>query len=202
MISRLTGEVILKRPPHLIVDVNGVGYEMQAPMSTFYNLPEPGERTTLLTHLLVRDDAHTLYAFLSEYDRGLFRALLKISGIGAKIALAILSGMETAAFKGCVLDNDVEALVRIPGIGRKTAERLVLEMKTRFNDDYWMQLGDGAEAGKAKGVTDHGAAAVQALIALGYKAGNARRMVKQVGGSGASVEEIIKAALRSSFTDG
>ena len=198
MISRLTGEIILKRPPWLIIDVSGVGYEMQAPMSTFYKLPEAGERATLLTHLLVRDDAHVLYAFLSEYDRGLFRALLKVSGVGARIALAILSGMETAAFRDCVLDGDVEALVRIPGIGRKTAERLVLEMKTRFDDDYWMQL--GAAADKAgTGDPDHGSAAVQALVALGYKTGDARRMVKQVDAPGASVEEIIKSALRSSL---
>ncbi len=200
MISRLTGEIILKRPPQLIVDVNGVGYEMQAPMSTFYNLPEAGERTTLLTHLLVREDAHTLYAFLSEYDRSLFRALLRISGIGAKIALAILSGMEAAAFKDCVLDGDVEALVRVPGVGRKTAERLVLEMKTRFDDDYWMQLGDGTDAGKATAAgADHGGAAVQALVTLGYKASEARRMVKRASTPDASVEEIIKRALKSSL---
>ena len=197
MISRLSGEIILKRPPQLIIDVNGVGYEMQAPMSTFYNLPEAGERTTLLTHLLVRDDAHTLYAFLSEYDRSLFRALIRISGIGAKIALAILSGMEAAAFKGCVLDGDVEALVRIPGIGKKTAERLVLEMKTRFNDDYWMQLGGTGEA--KTDAADHSRAAIQALVALGYKAGDARRMVKNADLPGASVEEIIKNALKLSL---
>ena len=200
MISRLTGEIVLKRPPDLIVDVNGVGYEMQAPMSTFYNLPEPGERTTLLTHLLVRDDAHVLYAFASEYDRSLFRALLRISGIGAKIALAILSGMEPAAFKDCVLDDDVEALVRVPGVGRKTAERLVLEMKSRFNDDYWMQLGAGAPADKAKAGAGAGAAAVQALVSLGYKTSDARRMVKQADvSSDAAVEEIIKSALKSSL---
>ena len=198
MISRLSGEVVLKRPPLLILDVNGVGYELQAPMSTFYNLPEPGERATLLTHLLVRDDAHTLYAFLSEYDRALFRALLKISGVGAKIALAILSGIETARFKDCVLNGDVEALVRIPGIGKKTAERLVLEMKSRFDDDYWMELGS-APAGRAP-AADHGSAAVQALISLGYKAADARRMVKQVEIPDASVEDIIKSALKSSLS--
>lgn len=198
MISRLSGEIILKRPPRLIVDVNGVGYEMQAPMSTFYNLPEPGERTTLLTHLLVREDAHTLYAFLSEYDRSLFCALLKVSGVGAKIALAILSGMESATFKDCVLDGDVEALVRVPGVGRKTAERLVLEMKSRFNDDYWMQLGPAASADKAE--PGAGAAAVQALVSLGYKTGDARRMVKQAEvPPDAPVEEIIKGALKSSL---
>ena len=200
MISRLTGEIILKQPPQLVVDVNGVGYEMQAPMSTFYKLADVGQRTTLLTHLLVRDDAHTLYAFLSDYDRSLFRALLKISGIGAKIALAILSGMEAATFRDCVISNDVESLVCIPGIGQKTAERLVLEMKTRFDDDYWMQLDDDGGVARAKG--DHGGAAVQALIALGYKAKDARRMVKQVDASAESVEEIIKGALKSSLDHG
>lgn len=200
MIARLTGEIILKRPPLLIVDVNGVGYELQAPMSTFYNLPEPGERATLLTHLLVREDAHTLYAFLSEYDRSLFRALLKVSGVGAKIALAILSGMEPAAFKDCVLDGDVEALVRVPGVGRKTAERLVLEMKSRFDDDYWMQLGAGAPGDKAR-AADGAGAAVQALVSLGYKTADARRMVKQAGAPPeAPVEEIIRSALKSSLS--
>ena len=197
MISRLTGELILKRPPHLIIDVNGIGYEMQAPMSTFYNLPEVGQRTTLLTHLLVRDDAHALYAFLSEYDRSLFRALLKISGIGAKIALAILSGMEAATFKHCVLHGDIDALVRIPGIGKKTAERLALEMKTRFTDDYWAQL-DGGD-GSAPAADGYGEAAVQALVSLGYKTSDARRMVKGVDTSAASVEDIIKGALRASL---
>ncbi len=198
MISRLTGEIILKRPPQLIVDVNGVGYELQAPMSTFYKLPEAGAHTTLLTHLLVREDAHTLYAFVSEYDRSLFRALLKVSGVGAKIALAILSGMEAAVFKTCVLDDDIEALVRIPGIGRKTAERLALEMKSRFDDDDWARFDDGA--GRAQTATDHSTAAAQALVALGYKAHDARRMVKQVGTPDAPVEEIIKSALKSSLS--
>ena len=200
MISRLTGEIVLKRPPHLMIDVNGVGYEMQAPMSTFYKLPEVGKNTTLLTHLLVRDDAHTLYAFRAEYDRSLFRALLKVSGIGARIALAILSGMEVIEFRDCVLGGDVASLVRIPGIGQKTAERLVLEMKSRFDDDYWMQLG-GTSANKNQAARNHHNEAVQALIALGYKTNDARRMIKHVDAPDVSVEEIIKSALKKSFSN-
>ena len=197
MISRLAGEIVLKSPPDLIIDVGGVGYEMQAPMSTFYSLPEVGERVTLLTHLLVRDDAHLLYAFASEYDRSLFRALIKISGIGAKIALAILSGMETATFKELVLEGDIASLTRVPGIGQKTAERLVLEMKNRFGDDYWMQL-DRAGTGRDLSADSH-AAAAQALVSLGYKAADARKMVKRAAKADDSVEDIIKAALKDSL---
>ena len=197
MISRLAGEIVLKSPPDLIIDVGGVGYEMQAPMSTFYSLPEVGERVTLLTHLLVRDDAHLLYAFASEYDRSLFRALIKISGIGAKIALAILSGMETATFKELVLEGDIASLTRVPGIGQKTAERLVLEMKNRFGDDYWMQL-DHAGTGRDLSADSH-AAAAQALVSLGYKAADARKMVKRAAKADDSVEDIIKAALKDSL---
>ncbi len=197
MISRLVGELVLKSPPHLIVDVNGVGYEMQAPMSTFYSLPETGQHVTLLTHLQVRDDAHLLYAFVSEYDRSLFRALIRISGIGAKIALAILSAMEAATFKELVLEGDPVGLTRVPGIGQKTAERLVLEMKNRFKDDYWTQSG---HVGVDRGLSvDSHAAAAQALVSLGYKAADARRMIRQAAKSDDSVEDMIKAALKDSL---
>lgn len=196
MISRLHGEIVLKRPPFLIIDVSGVGYEMQAPMSTFYRLPEVGQYVTVLTHFAVREDAQNLYAFLSEYDRSLFRELLKVSGIGAKIALAILSGMDAAVFKQCILEQDVDALVRLPGIGRKTAERLIIEMKSRFNSEFWDQLESG---GKAAAPGKHDIEAVQALMSLGYKAADAKRMVRQVDSTD-NVEEIIRKALQTSLS--
>ena len=199
MIARITGEIILKRPPLLIVDVSGIGYELQAPMSTFYKLPEVGQQTTVLTHFIVREDSQSLYAFLSEYDRRLFRELLKVSGIGAKIALVILSGMDAAAFKEYILDKNVEALTRIPGIGQKTAERLIVEMKNRFDDEFWRQLetsDDGSRADSGNQATE----AVQALITLGYKASDAKRLIKRISADCADTEEMIRRALKASLS--
>ena len=131
MIGRLRGEIVTKQAPYLLLEVNGVGYELEAPMSTFYKLPATGEPATLFTHLAVREDAHTLYAFATEDERELFRSLLKVNGVGAKMALAILSGMSAGEFAGCVQDSNITALIRIPGVGRKTAERLIIEMRDR-----------------------------------------------------------------------
>ena len=132
MIGFLKGTLVSKRPPQLTLDVGGVGYEIQAPMSTFYGLPESGESLRLVTHLVIRDDAHVLYGFASEAERALFRSLLKVSGVGARIALGILSGISVAGFRQCVVEKDVAALTRLPGIGRKTAERLLVEMPDRL----------------------------------------------------------------------
>ncbi len=131
MIGRLRGEIIAKHPPQVLIDVGGVGYEVEAPMSTFYDLPQVGEPVTLITHLVVREDAHVLYGFLREHDRVLFRSLLKVTGVGAKMALGILSGMDAQRFAQCIEQEDLTALSRLPGIGKKTAQRLVMEMKDR-----------------------------------------------------------------------
>ena len=140
MIGRLHGEIVYKHPPRLMLDVGGVGYEIEAPMSTFYALPETGAKVTLLTHLAVREDAHVLYGFAREAERELFRALLKISGVGAKMALAILSGMTADEFARCVQSADTAALTRLPGIGKKTAERLIVEMRdVRMKRIFWIR---------------------------------------------------------------
>jgi len=199
MIGRLRGEVAVKQAPFLLLDVNGIGYELEAPLSTFFNLPETGQRVTLYTHLAVREDAHVLYAFATESERALFRSLLKVSGVGAKMALAILSGMSAEEFARCVESEDVSALVRLPGIGRKTAERLIVEMRDRL-----AKLGDqigGVSAVSAVQPTarprGEKSDAVAALVALGYKPQDAERMVKAVASEGMDSESLIRAALKS-----
>jgi Holliday junction DNA helicase RuvA len=198
MIGRLHGEIVYKHPPQLMLDVHGVGYELEAPMSTFYDLPGVGETVTLLTHLVVREDAQVLYGFLREADRALFRSLLKVTGVGARMALAILSGMDARRFALCVQQEDIAALIRLPGIGRKTAERLVIEMRDRVDG-----LGGGLPAAVAAGVpapAGEDAAlsdAVSALVALGYKPVEANRMARAVDDGAKTSEEIIRAALRA-----
>ena len=201
MIGRLHGELISKTPPFLLLDVNGVGYDLESPMSTFYNLPAVGEQVILFTHLAIRDDAHVLYGFASESERSLFRSLLKVSGVGAKMALAILSGMSADEFAACVQAQDTAALVRLPGIGKKTAERLIVEMKDRLDK---LELGDVAAQPKgAAPAVEHSpvADAVGALIALGYKANDASRMVRGIECEGLSSEEIIRASLKAAVTN-
>ena len=198
VIGRLRGEIILKQPPHLMVDVNGVGYELDAPMSTFFGLPDLGQTVVLFTHLAVREDAHVLYGFARESERTMFRALLKVSGVGAKMALAILSGMSADEFAGCVQTNDTAALVRLPGIGKKTAERLIVEMRDRLDK----LEGVAASALTSPGISstdtvDPIAEAVDVLIALGYKPPEASRMVRSVKAEGLPSEEIIRAALKA-----
>ncbi|MDQ3730890.1 MAG: Holliday junction branch migration protein RuvA [Pseudomonadota bacterium] len=198
MIGRLRGEIIAKHPPHLVVEVGGIGYELEAPMTTFYSLPALGESITLFTHLQVREDAHILYGFADDAARGLFRALLKISGVGAKMALAILSGMDSEAFARCVRAGDTTALIRLPGVGRKTAERLVIEMRDRLD-------GKAVAASLTSTVPPETPAdpvddAVRALIALGYKLQEASRMVNRVESGNRSSEEIIRLALKASLT--
>lgn len=198
MIGRLRGEIVNKQAPHLLLDVNGVGYELEAPMSTFFNLPGTGEQATLYTHLAIRDDAHVLYAFGTESERALFRSLLKVNGVGAKMALGILSGMSAEDFSHCVQNEDVASLVRLPGIGKKTAERLIVEMRDRLS-----KLDIGPASGQITAVSAPGrpqtpvSDAVAALTALGYRPQDATQMVKAVESEGKSSEELIRAALKA-----
>ncbi|OOZ36133.1 Holliday junction branch migration protein RuvA [Solemya velesiana gill symbiont] len=198
MIGRIRGELVYKQPPFLMVDVNGVGYELEAPMSTFYDLPLQGGEVTLYTHLAVREDAHVLYGFVNDGERSLFRSLLKVSGVGAKMALAILSGMNAEEFARCVQSDDTAALVRLPGIGKKTAERLIVEMRDR------LEKLEMAATGTVKMVPTPGEVvenpvsdAVGALMALGYKPNEASRLVRAIDSEGLSSEEIIRAALKA-----
>ncbi len=195
MIGSLHGVLAHKAPPHLQIEVGGVGYELEAPMSTFYTLPAAGERVRLLTHLVVREDAHVLYGFATAPERALFRSLLKVSGVGPRIALAILSGVSVAAFGRCVLEQDAAALTRIPGVGRKTAERLIVEMRDRVDAAGGIAAG-GAVAAVPPGEEGE---AFSALVALGYKPAEATRMLKQVGGG--TTEERIRRALQGAVRE-
>ncbi|MEJ2143240.1 MAG: Holliday junction branch migration protein RuvA [Gammaproteobacteria bacterium] len=194
MIGRLRGILISKQPPALLIDVQGVGYEVEAPMSTFYQLPDVGEETVLHTHLIVREDAHVLCGFASENERRMFRALIKINGVGAKLALAILSGMSADEFAQCIHDSDTAGLTRLPGVGKKTAERLIVEMKDRLSD--WQDNIVSLPTGDTH-VADGEREAVSALIALGYKPQEASKMVASIDKENLSSEDIIRAALKS-----
>lgn len=201
MIGRLTGTLALKHPPGLLIDVNGVGYELEAPLSTFYELPEVGAQVTLFTHVVVREDAHLLFGFARESERRLFRTLLRVSGVGAKMALAVLSGMSADDFARSIETNDVTALTRLPGIGRKTAERLIVEMRDRLEDtDLRAALpaapGEPAAADTAA-PADPVADATRALVALGYRPAEASRMIRAIDSAGLATEEIIRCALRA-----
>lgn len=198
MIGRITGHLLSKQPPELLLDVNGIGYEVQAPMSTFFNLPPTGQTVTLVTHFHVREDAQILYGFLTEAERSLFRQLLKVNGVGAKMALAILSGMNPQEFRLCVQGADQAALVRLPGIGKKTAERLIVEMRDRVEQ---IDMPDGVGAGGAGAAVqeDPAAEAALALEALGYRAQEAAKMAKKAAAPGMSSEEIIRMALKGAL---
>jgi holliday junction DNA helicase RuvA len=193
MIGRLHGVLVHKQPPRLLLDVQGVGYEVEAPMTTFYSLPPEGSQVTLLTHLVSREDGQYLYGFVSEGERGLFRQLIRVNGVGARLALAILSGITAEAFVRCVRNGDSASLTRLPGIGKKTAERLVIEMRDRLKD--WHQGGDGADGG-AHAPPDAAADAISALVALGYKPSEAEHMVHGIAGKGLSSEQLIRLALQ------
>ncbi len=199
MIGRLRGRIISKQPPMLLIEVGGVGYEVEAPMSTFYQLPETDAEVLLHTHLIVREDAQLLCGFASEGERQLFRHLIKINGVGAKLALAILSGMSALEFARCIHEEDSAALVRLPGVGRKTAERLIIEMRDRLP-----QPASGVEVGTTEGLKTAGAdadsEARHALEALGYKPAEAQRMVQKVAAEGLSSEETIRAALKAAVS--
>ncbi len=200
MIGQLRGQILAKHPPQLLLDVGGVGYELEAPMSTFYDLPAVGETVVLITHLAVREDAHVLYGFLRERDRALFRALLKVTGVGARMALAILSSMDAARFSQCVELDDSDALTRIPGIGKKTAQRLIIEMRDRLGGLDGLTAGAPAPGLAATPGNEHDQAladAVSALVALGYRPPDASRMARAADDGAKTSEEIIRTALRS-----
>jgi Holliday junction DNA helicase RuvA len=194
MIGSVRGRIASKTPPQLMVDVVGVGYELEAPMSTFFHLPAVGEEVSLLTHLVVREDAHVLYAFATEGERRLFRSLIKVSGVGPKIALALLSGISVEAFSRCVVNEDFAALTKVPGIGRKTAERLVIEMRDRLGDPA-VPAGVSGAVPVAIGASPE-SEAYGALIALGYRPAEATRLLKAAGPGTHSTEELIRRALQ------
>ena len=193
MIGFLRGIIVNKQPPILILDVNGVGYEIHAPMSTFYHLPDLLQSVSLLTHLIVREDAHLLYGFYQSEERDLFRALIKVNGVGPKLALSILSGISIQEFVQCVQDNDVSRLVLIPGIGKKTAERLIIETRDTLANWTSTDLAITNITSEQRYVQD----AVSALTALGYKPNEAQRAIKQVQQQGRNSEELIRLALQS-----
>lgn len=196
MIGRLKGILVHKQPPWLVVDVHGVGYELEAPMSTFYDLPELGREVALFTHYAQKEDSVSLYGFLRETERRLFRDVQKVSGIGAKIALAVLSGVPVEEFARLVQAGDVTALTRIPGIGKKTAERMVVELRDRAAD----LAGAGAALGVSGGVpADPQSEAVVALQQLGYKPAEAARMVRDAAAAGDDAAAIIRKALKSAL---
>lgn len=189
MIVRLQGILVSRQPPALVVDVGGVGYQVEAPLNVFDRLPADGEPVTILTHLAVKEDAHTLYGFLAESDRKLFRELLKVSGIGPRLALAILSGVSGDDFALMVAAGDSQSLTRLPGIGKKTAERLILEMRGKVSDL-------GGESGVSGGGLSADAEAREALTTLGYSSSEALKMVNSVADKDLSAEALIRAALK------
>lgn len=192
MIGSVRGRIASKSPPQLTVEVGGLGYELEAPMSTFFRLPAVGDEVRLLTHLVVREDAHILYAFGTEEERRLFRSLIKVSGVGPKIALALLSGIDVEAFALCVQTQNIAALTRVPGIGRKTAERLVVEMRDRLTPPD----SSGGSPTLAAPPASPEAEAFGALVALGYKPAEATRLLKAAGPGTHSTEDLIRRALQ------
>lgn len=202
MIGRLKGVLLTKQPPTLLLDVNGVGYEVDAPMSTFYQLPEINNEVVLHTHLVVREDVQQLCGFISDTERSMFRSLIKINGVGPKLALSILSAISANDFALCIQNNDTTTLVRLPGVGKKTAERLVIEMRDKLKDWQEDSIADGKTSSGMIEVAhsaDPVEEAVSALIALGYKPPQASRMVSQIDSHDLTSEEIIRDALKASI---
>jgi holliday junction DNA helicase RuvA len=198
MIGQLRGIILEKKPPQLLLDVNGVGYEIDASMNTFYALPEVGKEIILFTHFVVREDAHHLYGFSGRDERSLFRTLLKVNGVGPKLALTILSSVEADEFVRCIVNNDTASLTRVPGIGKKTAERLIIEMRDKVSGLESVAVLPGStpvspENASRRAITQD---AVSALIALGYKPPEASRAVSKVDDGNMTSEDIIRRALR------
>ncbi|PCH85428.1 MAG: Holliday junction branch migration protein RuvA [Piscirickettsiaceae bacterium] len=195
MIGFLRGTVHEKLAPRVVIDINGVGYDVETPMSSFFSLPAAGEQVLLLTHLVVREDAHILYGFVTEQERALFRSLIKVNGVGPKVALGILSGVSVDDFCLWVGENNVSALVKLPGIGKKTAERLIIEMRDRLpaQASGSAQLASTVSARKISPIEE----AISALIALGYKPQDAEKRAKAVAIDEASSAQIIRSALQS-----
>ncbi|MBA4243373.1 MAG: Holliday junction branch migration protein RuvA [Pseudomonas sp.] len=198
MIGRLRGTLAEKQPPHLLLDVNGVGYELEVPMTTLYRLPAVGETLTLHTHQVVREDAHLLYGFFEKRERELFRELIRLNGVGPKLALALMSGLEVDELVRCVQAQDTAALTKVPGVGKKTAERLLVELKDRFKAWETMPAIATLVVEPRVGATVSSAEndAVSALISLGYKPQEASRAVAAVKEDGLSSEDLIRRALR------
>ncbi|MGZ8946616.1 MAG: Holliday junction branch migration protein RuvA [Methylococcaceae bacterium] len=200
MIGFLRGILVHKAPPFLVLDVQGVGYEVEAPMTTFYDLPAINEEIKLHTHLVVREDAHILFGFSTEADRTLFRTLIKVNGVGPKLALTILSGQSAEEFHRCIHDNDTLALVRLPGVGKKTAERLVIEMRDKLPDLSGPVTVSTDKTGATKpAVGNPKQEAVSALCSLGYKPLDASKMVQNISAEGKSCEDIIRSALQGAL---
>lgn len=200
MIGRLKGTLLEKQAPRLLLDVNGVGYEVEVPMTTLYRLPELGQSVILHTHFVVREDAQLLYGFFEKAERELFRQLIKVNGVGPKMALAILSGMEGAEFVRCVQDHDINTLVKLPGVGKKTAERLLVEMQDRLKEfSQWLpQLPSTMPHGTGKRTEKiEISEAESALIALGYRPQEAAKAIAALNTDGLRSEDIIKQALRN-----
>ncbi|ORU92868.1 MAG: Holliday junction DNA helicase RuvA [Cycloclasticus sp. symbiont of Bathymodiolus heckerae] len=197
MIGFLRGTVFEKQAPQVVIDVSGVGYAVETPMSSFFNLPALGEQVMLRTHLVVREDAHILYGFLTEQERALFRSLIKVNGVGPKVALAILSGVSVDDFCLWISDNNVAALVRLPGIGKKTAERLIIDMRDRLPE----QTSDSSTGSKAATTQRISPIeeAISALVALGYKQQDAEKRVRAVADDDANSEQMIRSALQSAI---
>jgi Holliday junction DNA helicase RuvA len=198
VIGRLKGNLAEKQPPHLILDVNGVGYEVEVPMTTLYRLPSVGQPVILHTHLVVREDAHLLYGFAEKRERELFRELIRLNGVGPKLALALMSGLEVDELVRCVQAQDTSTLVKIPGVGKKTAERLLVELKDRFK--AWETMPSIAplvvEPRAGVAVSSAESDAVSALISLGFKPQEASKAVAAVQEEGLSSEELIRRALK------
>ena len=188
MIGRLSGILLEKNPPQLLLDVQGVAYEVDVPMSTFYNLPANGERVTLFTHLVVREDAHLLYGFGSDSERRAFRQLLKVNGIGAKIALSLLSGLSVAELANAITLQETARLTRVPGIGKKTAERLLLELKDKLGADVTQAVGVNRSPPPTSDI-------MHALLALGYSEKEAAAAIKELP-DGVAVADGIKQSLK------
>ena len=198
MIGQICGIILEKKPPYLLVDVGGIGYEVSAPMTTFYHLPDIQQKTTLHTHLIVREDAHTLYGFHHPRDRRLFRALIKVNGVGPKLALTILSGIEPDHFVRCILQKDISSLISIPGIGKKTAERLMIETKDALSSWHSSTQIQESTTNSDQTVQD----AISALVALGYKSNDANRTVMQLQQPDLSSEQMIRLALKNMVDGG
>ncbi len=198
MIGQIRGLLIYRQPPHIMVDVQGVAYEIEAPMTTFYKLPETDVEVTLFTHLVIRDDAHLLFGFATQEERTMFRTLIKVNGVGAKMALTILSGKEEDVFAQCIREGDAESLVRLPGVGKKTAERLIIEMRDRLKD-WEISAAVSSDSNNVPGRTSNQSDdAISALVALGYKPQEASRFVYAVASEEMNSEEIIREALKVS----
>ena len=199
MIGRLRGIIVYKKPPELMLDVGGVGYELLASVITFGDLPDVDQETTLFTHFVVREDSQTLYAFSTDSERSLYRTLLKVNGVGPKMALAIVSGMTVNEFVERIDASDIAGLTKLPGVGKKTAERLIIEMRDRLSEVIYSASSEGATSGTVVQQSNYKEEAVTALLALGYKPAQASKMVSAVANETLNVEQIIRAALKASL---